>query len=69
MKKQTMSMAKIREIGLNALVRALGEIDMVRFLQQFEIGRGDYTKKRNKWLNGMDINTIVSEIKERRKHQ
>ncbi len=68
MKSQMMSLAKIREIGLEVLVRALGKIGMVRYLQQFEVGRGDYTKKRKKWLNGTNINDIVAGINERRKN-
>jgi hypothetical protein len=40
---------------------------MVRFLQQFETGVGDYTKERALWLKDFDLQTIVEEIKERRK--
>ena len=47
MSKQTMSLSQIREIGLEALTKALGPVGMVRFLQQFDRGTGDlYQKSR-----------------------
>jgi hypothetical protein len=36
---------------------------MVRFLQQFEIGAGDYTRERHKWLKGMSVEKIAAEIR------
>jgi hypothetical protein len=39
---------------------------MVRFLQQFETGYGDYTKERRQWLKDMDIHGIITEIKKKR---
>jgi len=38
---------EIRKAGLQALAKALGPIGMVRFLQQYECGIGDYTKERH----------------------
>jgi len=64
--KQTMSLNQIREIGLEALTKALGPVGMVRFLQQFERGTGDYTKNREKWLKGITLQSILKEIKRRR---
>jgi hypothetical protein len=64
---QTLDPVTIRKIGLEALAKALGPIGMVRFLQQFESGIGDYTKEREQWLKGMDVKRIVTEIKNRRK--
>ena len=57
----------IRKIGLEALAKALGPIGMVRFLQQFESGIGNYTKERDQWLKNMDVKSIVAEIRDRRK--
>ena len=64
---QTMTPNDIRKIGLEALAKTLGPVGFVRFLQQFEIGRGDYTKERGQWLNDFDVKTIVKEIKTGRK--
>ena len=40
---------------------------MVRFLQQYEGGIGNYTKKRQEWLKDYTVKGIVKEIKNRRK--
>jgi hypothetical protein len=61
-----MSLNRIREIGLEALTKALGPVGMVRFLQQFESGEGDYTKNREKWLRGIGVESILKEIKRKR---
>lgn len=64
---QTMTPNDIRKIGLEVLAKTLGPVGLVRFLQQFEIGRGDYTKERGQWLKDLDLKTIVKEIKTGRK--
>ena len=67
MSTQTWSPGTIRKLGLDALAKALGPIGMVRFLQQFETGVGDYTKDRALWLKDIDVKTAVEEIKGRRR--
>jgi len=57
---------EIRKIGINALAKALGPIGMVRFIQSFDLGSGDYTKERSQWLD-QSIDEIVDEIRRRRK--
>jgi hypothetical protein len=37
--------------GLQALRDRLGRAGMVRFLQQFETGQGDYARERHKWVD------------------
>ena len=54
---------RIREKGLDALVKALGPIDMARFLQQFELGSGDYTRDREEWLRDITVDGAVAKIK------
>ena len=61
--KMEMNPAKLRKKGIDALTQALGPLGMVRFLQQYESGSGDYTKERSQWLDELDIETIRSEIK------
>lgn len=53
---------EIRRAGLQALTQSLGAVGMVRFLQQNEIGWGDYTKERNDWLGQQSLAEIRSEI-------
>ncbi len=37
---------EIRAVGMKALNEALGPVGMVRFMQQYDLGYGDYTKER-----------------------
>ena len=66
MSTQTMSPAAIRKTGIEAVAKKLGPLGMIRFLQQFETGRGDYTRERGQWLEGLDVKEIVSEIKKKK---
>jgi hypothetical protein len=65
-KTDVKSINEIRKLGIDALTEALGPVDMARFLQSFDLGRGDYTKEREKWLD-QGLEEIVVEIKKRRK--
>lgn len=64
-KMDVKSINEIRKLGIDALAEALGPVDMVRFLQSFDLGSGDYTKQRAKWLN-QSLEEIVGEITRRR---
>ena len=55
MSTRTMTLEQIRLAGLEALARELGPVGMVRFLQQFETGRGDYSAERHRWLAKWDV--------------
>lgn len=46
MSTQEFSQEKIRNIGLEALARELGATGLIRFLQIYEQGSGDYTSER-----------------------
>ena len=59
----TMDLAAIRRAGLEALARELGPVGLVRFLQQFEPGRGDYTADRQQWLPAGDVKSIAAEVR------
>jgi len=43
-----MTLEQIRLTGLEALARDLGPVGMVRLLQQFETGWGDYSVERRR---------------------
>ena len=62
----TMTLDQIRIEGLKALERHLGPEGMIRFLQQFETGRGDYTKERHKWLKDTSVETLAKKIVKQR---
>ena len=47
---QELSQEEIRTIGLEVLARELGPTGLIRFLQMYENGNGDYTDDRERIL-------------------
>lgn len=45
------TLEEIRRRGLKALRDELGRSGMIRFLQQFETGSGDYARERRAWVD------------------
>jgi len=62
----TMTLEQVRVTGLRALSRDLGPVGLVRFLQQFETGYGDYTTERHRWLGEPAVQDIAQAIEHRR---
>ena len=60
----TMPLNEIKQQGLQALLERLGPVGMIRFLQQFETGHGDYTSERETWLIETDIDTLAAKIQQ-----
>jgi hypothetical protein len=58
-----MTLEDIRRSGLEALSRELGPYRMVRFLQQFQAGKGDYTQERHQWLGNQTVRGVAQEIR------
>jgi len=65
----TQTLNDIRLRGLEALVRELGQDGMLRFMQQFEAGKGDYAVERRQWVDSTSMEDIraMSRIGKRRK--
>jgi len=61
------NLLQIRQMGIEVLVRELGPVAMIRFLQQFEVGVGDYSKERHQWLGNITIDDIVEKAVNKRK--
>ena len=59
-----LTLDQIRQAGLAALMRALGPVGTVRFLQQFEQGSGDSTAERHTWLPTADVLTLARRIRD-----
>jgi hypothetical protein len=49
---------QIRRKGLAALRRDLGKAGMIRFLQQFSSGSGDYAHERHDWVDRTSLDDI-----------
>ncbi len=63
---QQMTLNQIRQIGIEALADKLGPVGMVRFLQQFETGKGNYSVDRHEWLTVPNVETLVKQIRQKR---
>ena len=62
MHPQAMTLEQIREQGLAVLRTHLGIVGMVRFLQQSEMGWGNYTEERYQWLGDPDLAELAKKI-------
>lgn len=61
-----MKLTEIRQQGYQALINALGVAETLRFLQQLEVGYGDYTKERHQWLNQLTIDDFHNYVKQKK---
>ncbi|MEQ8172258.1 MAG: hypothetical protein ABRQ38_25465 [Candidatus Eremiobacterota bacterium] len=61
--KQKMTLNEIREYGLQVLINELGPAGLIRFLQQYETGYGDYSVDRHKLLGETTVEKLAEEIK------
>jgi hypothetical protein len=55
----------LRRLGFEALVAALGWVNAVRFLQQYETNRLDYTRERQQLLPDWDAETLIRKAREK----
>ena len=63
---------EIQRRGLEALQEKLGRAGMIRFLQQFEHGRGNYAQERHAWVDStslQEIRTLVAGEPAKRKRR
>ena len=61
----TLTGEQIRLRGLAALRRELGRAGLVRFLQHFEAGNGDYTRQRRQILSDLTMDDLTRVIHHR----
>jgi len=66
---QTMTPQQIRVAGMAALSRELGVVGMIRFMQQFEMGQGDYSKDRHQWLDQYSVADIAKLVQDKKTTQ
>ncbi|MDY0166414.1 MAG: hypothetical protein RBS80_07710 [Thermoguttaceae bacterium] len=59
--------SEVTQRGTNALIKEIGVVDTIRFLNQFRAGSGDYAIDRDKLFEGLSVKDIVGEIKAKRK--
>jgi hypothetical protein len=59
-------LAAVSHDAISALFREIGIAETVRFLHQFSLGSGDYTRERKELLGEPSLEEILSQIRERR---
>jgi hypothetical protein len=57
---------EIHDEGIDTLRKTSGPVDMIRFIQMFDKGKGDYTEERKQWLS-KDLDEIFNELLEMQK--
>ncbi|MBU2621131.1 MAG: hypothetical protein KKD92_02280 [Proteobacteria bacterium] len=60
---ETRPISEISRRATHILFREMGIVETIRFLNQFSIGRGDYTKEREKWIGDISLDDAISQIK------
>jgi len=53
-----LTLDEVRRRRLDALRQKLGRAGMIRFLQQFETGHGNYAQTRHEWVDHTSLEDI-----------
>jgi len=59
----TMTPVQIQQTGMEILVREMGTVGLIRFLQQFDLGHGDYTAERHLWLENTSVDDVLMQMR------
>jgi uncharacterized membrane protein YGL010W len=62
MSAMDMTLDQIKARGYAALMRELGPVGYVRFMQQFVGFKGDYTKERQAWIDDLSLDDLKKQI-------
>jgi len=54
----------VRKAGLSALKKELGAVGTTYFIRQYNIGQGDYTAERDRLLEGITLEEIITNVRE-----
>ncbi len=60
---EAITLNEINREALEVLYKELGVSKTLRFLSQFSIGKGDYTKWKNEIYKGKTVDDLVKEMK------
>ena len=66
MSTQTLTPSEVRTRGFEVLNRELGTVGFLKFMHQFERGRGDYSHARHKLVDSLSLDEIMEGIKRNR---
>lgn len=62
-------LAEVTQRAIAVLVRELGAADTARFLHQFGVGYGDYTKEREALFGHLSVDAIIEKSRQYGKGQ
>ena len=62
MKTRETPMRELRQRALRALAKELGPVGLIRYLQDCQPGRGDYTKERARRLAGVTFDDVAKRL-------
>lgn len=69
MSTQELTQEQIRLIGLEVLAREFGATGLIRFLQLYEQGSGDYARERADILSSQTVAQIAERITRQRSEE
>ena len=58
--------SEIQQLGIEAIRKGIGVVGLIRFMQQFDKGYGDYVKDRQYWQKDYTVDTLVEAMKEKK---
>jgi hypothetical protein len=59
--------SEISHRATSMLIREIGIVDTIRFLNQFRSGSGDYTMEREELFREMSVDDVLDDIKAKRR--
>lgn len=66
---EEMTEVEVRDVCFRAIENAVGPVGLARFLNQYLRGRGDYTKERGEWLEGVTVDDVMASVASRQPEQ
>lgn len=54
-----MTPVQIQQLGTAILLRELGPVGLIKFMQQYDLGTGDYTEERHHWLDNLTVDDVI----------
>ena len=57
-----LQLPELHRAAVQVLVRELGIVNTIRFIQQYSVGKGDYTAERDELLGNPSADELAAEI-------
>lgn len=56
---------EIQQLAYQVLIKELGVVGFIQFIQSFDHGSGDYTEERKQWQNQWTVDSIAQAIQQK----